>query len=342
MKFLTQSELLTFDDVTLVPQYSTISSRTEVDLTSGRLKLKLPIISSNMDSVTELEMMRAMEKAGGLGILHRFLSLERLQEIVRQFKDSSSSRLALSVGVRSSDQFLEYCAKEAEIVCLDVAHGHSQHALRTLEKLKKFNNDLIIIAGNVATGQGLTDLADAGASIIKVGVGSGSFCTTRVMTGHGIPQLSAISACAARAQELGVEIIADGGVRNSGDIAKCLAAGANYVMLGGLLAATDEAPGQVFVASDGKRFKQYRGSASLETQVDFGREKETIVPEGVSQFKPARGPVSKILHQLAGGLRSALSYTGASTIPQFQEKALFVKVTHSSFIEGTPHGLNLK
>lgn len=343
MQFYSDSEFYTFDDVCLVPQYSEVSSRKDVSLKTGLLNLELPIISANMDTVTGIEMLLAMYNAGGLGILHRFLNFDSLVGQVSTFykelgKEAFNS-LALSVGVKDSKEFIEFCTSKARIICVDIAHGHSKHTIETIKYIKKLNKDSIVIAGNVATAAGVIDLIFAGAQIIKIGIGSGGFCTTRIVTGHGIPQLSAISICSEVAKRHGAEIIADGGIRNSGDIAKSLAAGANYVMLGSLLSATNEAPGKV-VNINGSLFKEYRGSASFETQIASGKEKSQIVPEGVAQMKPCKGPVNDVLFQLSGGLRSALSYSGAFNIKEFQEKAKFVRVTSNSYIEGTPHGLN--
>lgn len=351
LNFYSKNELYTFDDVCLVPQFSEVSSRNDISLTSGKLQLKLPIMSANMDTVTEVPMLLAMYEAGGLGILHRFMSLQRLKELVTDFtsyfgggakyQGNGFDHLALSVGVKQSQEWLEFCAHHAKVICIDIAHAHSKHTLETINKIKKFNQNNIVIAGNIATPQAVGDLVDAGADLLKLGIGPGSFCTTRVVTGHGIPQLSAISMCAERAKELGVETIADGGIRNSGDIAKSIAAGADYVMIGSLLAATDEAPGRV-VDINGQRYKEYRGSASFEVQVASGKDKSQIVPEGASQLKLCKGPAKDVLAQLAGGLRSALSYSGSFDIDTFKRKAMFVRVTSNSYVEGTPHGLKSK
>lgn len=333
---------MTYDDVCLVPQYSTVRSRDDIDLHNGLLNLKIPFISANMDSVTESDMAYKMFEQGGLGILHRFMSLEQLKEEVSKFYGmvpNAYKHLALSVGVsKKSYELLDFVLAKAKIVCIDIAHGHSKRVIDMIKIIKRHKTETVIIAGNVATEVGTKMLADAGANIIKVGIGPGSSCTTRVITGHGIPQLTAVDKCSKIAKKYGAEIIADGGIRNSGDVAKSLAAGANYVMLGSLLAGTDEAPGKIIFV-DNKPYKEYRGMASFNTQKSIGKDESRIVPEGASMLKKCKGPVTNILFQLAGGLRSALSYSGAHTLEEFRNKAQFVRITSASRIEGEPHGL---
>lgn len=337
------SDYFTFDDVLLVPQYNEIRSRLDVDLTSGfHIKLSLPLISANMDTVTESEMAIAMDKAGGLGILHRFMKPEKLNAQVCKMREAKVKRLALSVGVNDKEEINRVTGYSPELVCIDVAHGHSKAVSETIERLRKeLKPSTKIIAGNVATAEGVRFLAEAGADIIKVGIGPGSLCSTRVVTGHGVPQLSAIDSCAQEADiltaELGrvIEIIADGGIRNSGDAAKAIAAGADYVMVGSLVAASDEAPGDV-VLIEGRKYKQYRGMASRDVQKELGK---TAAAEGVSKLKPALGPVSEILAEFAGGLRSAFTYSGACDVVEFKQKAKFIRITSHSHVEGTPHGL---
>ncbi len=239
---------------------------------------------------------------------------------------------------KKSYQLLDYILDSARIVCIDIAHGHSQHVINLIKIIKKSRPEAIIIAGNVATVEGLKDLAEAGASIIKVGVGPGSLCSTRVVTGHGVPQLTVIDRCSKASKELGVEIIADGGLRNSGEIAKALAAGADYAMLGSLLAGTAETPGKN-ITIDGQQYREYRGMASFNAQKAIGKDPNKIVPEGVSKLIKCKGPVANVIHQLTGGLRSALSYSGAHNLQQFREKAQFVRITSASRVEGEPHGL---
>jgi len=333
---------VTYDDVCLVPRYSTIKSRNDVDLEGGLLKLKLPFISSNMDSVTESEMALTMYREGGLGIFHRFLTTDQLKEEIEIFYSevlNAYENLCLSVGVSNkSYESLDYVLEKAKIVCIDIAHGHSARVIDMIKTIRRKNTNTTIIAGNVATPHATEELAEAGADIIKIGIGPGAMCTTRVITGHGVPQLSAIDVCARIARGCGVEIIADGGIRNSGDCAKALAAGAHYVMLGSLLAGTDEAPGKV-IFIDEKPYKEYRGMASFNAQKAIGKDENRIVPEGASMLKKCKGPVSDILFQLAGGLRSALSYSGSHTLREFRDNAQFIRITSASRAEGEPHGL---
>lgn len=345
---------ITYDDVCLVPQFSTVQSRKDVCLKpGGRLPVTTPLIAANMDSVCGAQMAVCMHKHGGLGIIHRFMGDLQLRGEVTKFYDEVASisgeprkYLALSIGTskQSYDQ-IPYILDKAGIICIDIAHGHSQHVLDMIKTLRQLIDnhypDTTIIAGNVATPDAVRDLAHAGAHIIKCGVGPGSMCTTRVVTGHGVPQLSVIDKCAEAARKARVEIIADGGIRNSGDIAKALAAGAHYVMLGSLLAGTDEAPGRI-VSVDGEQYKEYRGMASYNAQKAIGKDETQIVPEGATRLKKCRGPVSDILYQLNGGLWSALSYTGCHDVPTFRRKAEFVRITSASRVEGEPHGLREK
>ncbi len=472
---------LTFDDVLLVPKRSSIRSRAAVD-TSAELvpgiRLALPILSANMDTVTEAEMAIAMARAGGIGILHRFMSVEAQAEQVRQVKRSESFvvenpvtvppeiplrearrrmqefgvggvvvvdadgkllgmvtsrdvllspdeevpvrkvmtprqrlvvaahdehlesardilyrhrieklplvdgedrlvglitakdiiklqkypnatkdakgrlRVGAAIGVRPEDLERAAACVEAgaDLIVLDVAHGHADHALEMLRRVKRAFPEMPLVGGNVATPEGVRDMAGAGADAVKVGVGAGSICITRIVTGFGVPQLSAILECAAEAQRLGLPLIADGGIRTSGDITKALAAGASTVMLGSLLAGTDESPG-VAVVRQGRRYKVVRGMASLTANVArkrIGRDEELsqedwekVVPEGVEAMVPYRGAVRDILYQLVGGLRSGMSYAGARTIPELWARAEFIRITPAGQRESAPHDVNV-
>jgi len=333
---------VTYDDVCLVPQFSTVESRSKVDLTHGKLSLKTPIIAANMDTVTEAKMAIVMHKLGGLGIIHRFMSFDRLQEEVKFFYKEIAdpyNNLALSIGTTDkSYDTLDYCIEHAKILCIDIAHGHSSQVISLIKEITRRNAKTVIIAGNVATIEGTRDLAEAGADIIKCGVGPGSMCTTRVVTGHGVPQLTVIDMCSKEAAKYGAEVIADGGIRNGGDAAKAFAAGAHYIMAGSLLAATDESPGETLII-DRVPYKQYRGMASFDAQTATGKDKDKIVPEGASRFKKCKGSAEKVIFQLAGGIRSALSYSGCHKLSEFASKAQFVRITSASRVEGEPHGL---
>jgi IMP dehydrogenase len=472
---------LTFDDVLLVPRRSSIASRSAVD-TGARLTrhlwLAIPIISANMDTVTEANMAIAMARAGGLGAIHRFMTIERqaaellkvkrtegyivespaniapdtsvekarqmlhelgiggllvtspdgkllgmltnrdvllapdplatvssvmtprselitltacgpqcddldrarqllhthrieklpllneqgetiglvtAQDIIKheQFplatKDSKGRLcVAAAVGVKPGDLGRsEACvAAGADALVVDIAHGHSDHAIQVVRELRQSFPNTEIIAGNVATASGVRDLAKAGADAVKVGVGSGSICTTRIVTGFGVPQLTAIMDCAQAAVETGVPLIADGGIRNGGDLTKALAAGAETAMIGSLLAGTEESPG-ASVVRDGRRYKIVRGMASLSANierkmVEKGGEVdlvdwEQVVPEGVEAIVPFRGAVVDLLYQLVGGLRSGLSYAGATNLAELRKNAEFIRITGAGMRESDTH-----
>ena len=471
-------EGLTFDDVLLVPKYSDITSRSQTDLStklSRNISINIPFVSANMDTVTESSMAMAMARAGGIGIIHRFLSIQEQANEVLKVKrsgsviienpysissdksvldaldyaedkeisgllvvDSSSKLVGIiterdllfadpndhiqdvmtkdvvtakpnvtldeakeilhkhrieklplvddsgvikglitskdiinnadypnaskdkkgrplvgaAVGVKGdflerSESLLE---SGADVLVVDIAHGHSENTLNTVRNIKKAFPDCELIAGNIATAQGAEDLIKAGVDAVKVGVGSGSICITRVITGSGVPQLTAVMDCAKIGKDHGIPIISDGGTRTSGDATKALAAGASSVMVGSMLGGTDESPGTV-LTKNGKRFKVYRGMASL--AASLGRKsKETgsfsfddnlndYVAEGVEAMVPYKGTVTDILKQLTGGIRSGLSYCGAHTIPQMQDNAEFIKMSRAGFAESQPHDVSL-
>lgn len=468
---------LTFDDVLLVPKRSAVHSRRDVDTSTDLVpgvRLTIPIVSANMDTVTESDMAITMARHGGIGIIHRFMTVERQVEEVsrvkraenlvvkdpylistgtsvaeaRRFMDEWESggllvtddeehllgilttrdvlfeddetrpirelmtpreklvtappgttleearsilhrakveklplvtednriaglitakdivkrqqypdatkdrrgrlRVGGAIGVKPGE--LERAAAlveaDVDVLVLDIAHGHSDNAIDVLARLRgEFGDRVKIIAGNVATPEGVCDLAAAGADAVKVGVGPGSICITRVVTGFGVPQLTAIEECARAAREIGVPIIADGGIRNSGDLTKALAAGAASVMIGSLFAGTRESPGRV-VQKQGRRYKVTRGMASMEATVsrpdiDSEQDWNQIVAEGVEAMVPYRGSVVEVLHQLTGGLRSGMSYAGGFTLHELQENAEFMPVTAASRKESGPHDVEL-
>jgi IMP dehydrogenase len=467
---------LSFDDVLLVPKRSSARSRKDVNtrtqLTKG-IELAIPVVSANMDTVTEARMAVTMAQHGGIGILHRFMSIERQADLVRKVKraenvvvenpvtisplasiEQARMRMAeaevgglmvtneqglllgvvttrdvllalegnvpvasvmtprerlvvgsanesldaarqilharrieklplvdeygrvtglitaqdivkiqehpnatkdsrgrlmvgVAIGVRADDIDRAGACVEAgaDVLVVDIAHGHSNHTLDMVRKLKNTFPAVPVIAGNVATADGVRDLAEAGADAIKVGVGSGSICITRVVTGFGVPQLTAVADCAEAGRALGVPIIADGGVRNSGDLTKALAAGASTVMIGSALAGTDESPGAP-VVREGRRYKIVRGMASLTANIDrkmvdkgevADEEWAEVVPEGVEAIVPYRGTAADILHQLVGGLRSGLSYAGAFSIQDLWDKAEFIRITSGGQRESGAH-----
>jgi len=471
-------EGLTFDDVLLVPKYSDITSRSQTDLItklSRNISINIPFVSANMDTVTESSMAGTMARAGGIGIIHRFLTIKEQANQVLKVKRSGSVMIENPYSIsadKSIENALDYAhdkdisgllvvdsnskligivterdllfanksskiedvmtkdvvtakmgvtldeSKEilhkhrieklpivddsgiikglitskditnnanfpnaskdkkgrplvgaavgvkgdflerseslleagVDVLVVDIAHGHSENAISTVRNIKKAFPNCELIAGNVATAQGAEDLIKAGVDAVKVGVGSGSICITRVITGSGVPQLTAVMDCAKIGKDHGIPIISDGGTRTSGDATKALAAGASTVMVGSMLGGTDESPGTV-LTKNGKRFKVYRGMASLAASI--GRKsKETglisldddlndYVAEGVEAMVPYKGTVTDILKQLTGGVRSGLSYCGAHTIPQMQENAEFIKMSRAGFAESQPHDVSL-
>ena len=471
-------EGLTFDDVLLVPKYSDITSRSQTNLStklSRNISINIPFVSANMDTVTESSMAVAMARAGGIGIIHRFLTIEEQANEVLKVKrsgsvmienpysisleksikdaldyaedkeisgllvvDSNSKLVGIvterdllfansngsisdimtkdvvtakpgvaldeakqilhqhrieklpivddsgiikglitskditnnadfpnaskdkkgsplvgaAVGVKGD--FLERTESLLEagtdVLVVDIAHGHSENAISAIKNIKKAFPDCELIAGNIATAQGTEDLIKAGVDAVKVGVGSGSICITRVITGSGVPQLTAVMDCAKIGNDYGIPIISDGGTRTSGDATKALASGASSVMVGSMLGGTDESPGTV-LTKNGKRFKVYRGMASLAASIgrksketgsfSFDDDLNDYVAEGVEAMVPYKGTVVDILKQLSGGVRSGLSYCGAHSIPQMQENAEFIKMSRAGFAESQPHDVSL-
>lgn len=470
---------LTFDDVLLVPKRSPIVSRSQTNLRtklSRNITLNIPIISANMDTVTESGMAIALAREGGIGIIHRFMTIEDQVDEILKVKRSESvmieqpytvkpdltvaeakkamaefsvsgllveeggkllgiitrrditfeknNKLKVSelmtkdvitakagitidqakeilhnkrieklpviddkkhiVGLITSKDILKmdqypHASKDrkgrllvgaavgvkgdylertealleagADIIVVDIAHGHSENAINTVHMIKKAFPSCELIAGNVATGEGSRDLIKAGVDAIKVGVGSGSICITRVVTGSGVPQLTAVIDSVKVARDYGVPIVSDGGIRNSGDITKALAAGASSVMIGSLFGGTDESPGKSLV-KNGKKYKMYRGMASFYAslgrkyreagpQVVDSDDLNDYVPEGVEAMVPYKGSVVEIIRQMAGGLRSGLSYCGAKTIPEMQNNAEFIKITSAGYIESQSHDVDL-
>jgi IMP dehydrogenase len=334
-----RSTAYTFDDVLLVPKFSDIASRADVDLstTIGKMKLKLPIFSANMDTVTEFDMAQAMSIAGGAGVLHRFASQKQQEKWLHALDSCHIGPRIISIGTDFQESDLDFMVLQYNVdaICIDIAHGHSQKMIDTIKKVRDLFCRIDIIAGNVATGDAAMSLVDAGANIIKVGIGPGSVCSTRIVTGHGVPQLSAIMDVASYVPKH-VSIIADGGIRYPGDIVKALAAGADAVMLGSLLAGTTETPGQETIDEAGKPSKIYRGMASYEVQKEKRKERTPRV-EGVSVRVPSSGPVSLILNSLKDGIASGFSYSGARNLSDLREKSEFVVVTQNGVKESVPH-----
>ena len=473
-------EGLTFDDVLLVPKFSDISSRSQTNLStklSRNISLNVPLISANMDTVTEAPMAVIMAREGGIGIIHRFLTIEEevnqvlkvkrsgsvmienpytiqpeqtiqnafnlmdekgvsglvvtnadstlagiLTERDVLFESSNSSKLVMelmtkdvitahvgidmeqaklvlknnrieklplidennhvkglitsqdiadlekypdaskdkkgrplvgaAVGVKGDFMERTEALIEAgtDVLVVDIAHGHSENAINTIKNIKKAFPDCELIAGNVATSKGTEDLIKAGVDAVKVGVGSGSICITRVITGSGVPQLTAVLDCAKIGKKHDIPIISDGGTRTSGDATKALAAGASSIMVGSILGGTDESPGST-ITKNGKRFKIYRGMASLGASIgrksketgtfDLTEDLNDYVAEGVEAMVPYKGSVTDLIVQITGGIRSGLSYCGAHNIKQMHENAEFIKMSGAGFAESQPHDVDL-
>lgn len=333
---------LTFDDVVLVPGYNGIKSR-QLVTTTVTIKDKsfsLPIISANMDTITEDEMANTIGGLGGMAILHRFMTIDQNVTLFKKVQHKNSTGISIGIGEDGLLRAEALISAGASIICVDVAHGHSKEVNRTIKSLRqKYKENILIIAGNVATYAGADYLAAAGADAIKVGIGSGSVCTTRVKTGFGVPQLTALHDC----RKVDRVLISDGGIRFPSDAVKALAAGADFVMLGGMLAGTDETPGRVLEEEqNGKkiRLKRFRGMASKEAQDDFmGGMADWKTAEGVAIEVPAKGSVKLVIQDLMGGIRSGMTYCGAATIKDLQRKAQFMEVTTAGKQEGSPHAI---
>ncbi|MCD5492618.1 IMP dehydrogenase [Lactobacillus delbrueckii] len=359
-------EGITFDDVLLIPAESHVLPN-EVDLSTQlapNLKLNIPLISAGMDTVTEGRMAAAMAKMGGLGVVHKNLSIQAQADEVRLAKNTPVTAedthasvdkdgkllVAAAVGV-TSDTFERAEAlfeAGADAIVIDTAHGHSAGVLRKIKEIRDHFPHNTLIAGNVATAEGTRALFEAGVDVVKVGIGPGSICTTRVVAGVGVPQLTAIYDAADVAREFGKPIIADGGIKYSGDVVKALAAGGNAVMLGSMLSGTEEAPGDVQQGSDGRLVKSYRGMGSVgamsqqhgssDRYFQGGvNEANKLVPEGIEAVVSYKGTVSNVVCQILGGLRSGMGYCGAENIDKLIETAQFVRISNAGLRESHPH-----
>jgi len=342
---------LTFDDVLLLPRYSDVRRR-EVDLATKltrKLKLATPILSSPMDTVTEAKLAIALGSAGGLGVIHKNMTPASQAAEVRQVKQHKLLvGAAVSFGDGALERALAVLKAGVDVLVIDTAHGHSKGVIDMTELLKRDRrfSEVQVIAGNVATAEGTTALIKAGADAIKVGIGPGSICTTRVVAGIGVPQLTAIMEAVRAARQSGVPIIADGGINTSGDIVKALAAGAAAVMIGRLFAGTREASGKL-VRVGGKQYKTYRGMGSFEAMQLGSKDRygqsglavSKLVPEGVSAKVPYVGPLLERLEQLVGGVKSGCVYLGARNLRELKTRAKFIRITSASLIESHPHDL---
>jgi len=335
---------LSYDDVLLVPQYSSIRSRTEIDLKSDlnkNLSIGLPIISSPMDTISETEMAVALGVKGGTAIIHRYNTIEEQISIVAAAIEKTNNNIIVGAAVGITGDYLKRAILLRRIgvdfLCLDVAHGHHVLMKEALASLRKeLGDETHIMAGNVATLEGINDLSDWGADSVRCNIGGGSICSTRIQTGHGIPGLQTIMECAKT--DRNVKIIADGGIKNSGDAVKALAAGADAVMVGSLLAGTIETPGDIIQDRTGHKWKIYRGMASKEAQIKWRGKYSSH--EGVSATIPYRGSVTVILDEVERGLRSGFSYSGAKTLAELHTKAKFIVQTTSGMAESKTHIAN--
>ena len=345
-------EALTFDDVTLVPKYSSVLPSdviTETSL-SKNLHLKIPLITSAMDTVTESKMAIAIAKAGGIGVIHRNLDVKKQ---ILEIKKVKSQKLLVGAAVGAGDnEFIrakKILKENIDLLVVDTAHGHTKKVGEIITKIKKIKpKKVTLCAGNVATSEAASFLVRLGVDIIKVGIGPGSICTTRLVAGIGVPQLSAILNVKKGLKKKKVSIIADGGIKFSGDIAKALAAGADAVMIGSLFAGTDEAPGKI-IKKNGKLYKSFRGMGSIGAMNKGSadryyqlkqKDKSKYVPEGVEGFVKYKGKVDKIFYKLIGGLKSSMGYLGAKKLNLLRTNPKFVKITKAGFYESMVHNID--
>ena len=345
-------ESLTFDDVLLLPRYSDVlPSETDISLKlTKKISLKVPFLSSAMDTVTESEMAIALANAGGIGIIHRNLNIKsQTKELVRVKKKKLNVGAAIGTNIEDLERAKSLIDNGCDLIVIDTAHGHSKKVLDTLTRLKKINFKVPICVGNIATGEAAKKLYNSGADIIKVGIGPGSICTTRMVAGIGVPQISAIMDVKKELKNKNIKIISDGGIKFSGDIAKALAAGADAIMMGSIFAGTQESPGKKFKLK-GKIYKIYRGMGSIGAmssgsanryfQKNF-KDKSKFVPEGVEGRVEFKGKVSEIIYQLKGGLRSSMGYIGARNLSQISKNAKFIKITKAGFYESMVHSVEI-
>jgi IMP dehydrogenase len=348
----TIKEALTFDDVLLLPKYSNIlPSNTDIFLNlTKKISLKVPFLTSAMDTVTESKMAAAIAIEGGMGIIHRNLNIKNQSSEVKKVK-SKSLLVGAAIGTNKEDldRARSLISNGVDLIVIDTAHGHSEKVLKTLSKIKKIINKVPICVGNIATGEAAKRLYNSGADIIKVGIGPGSICTTRMVAGIGVPQISAIMDVKKALSKKKIKIISDGGIKFSGDIAKALAAGADAIMMGSIFAGTEESPGKKFLIK-GKIYKHYRGMGSIGAmsagsanryfQKNY-KDKSKFVPEGVEGRVEFKGKVSKIIYQLQGGLRSSMGYIGAKNLKEINKRATFVKITKAGFYESMVHSVEI-
>ena len=345
-------EALTFDDVTLTPKYSEIlpsEVNTSIQLTK-KLKLKIPLLSSAIDTVTERKMAIAIAKSGGIGVIHRNLDIKKQILEIRKVK-SKNLKVGAAVGagpfeIKRAEALLR---EKIDLIVVDTAHGHTKKVAEIVKKIKRLKSKkTTLCAGNIATTEASKFLSNLGVDAIKVGIGPGSICTTRIVAGIGVPQLSAILAAKKGLGKKKITLIADGGIKFSGDISKALAAGADAVMIGSLFAGSDESPGKL-IKKDGKYFKNFRGMGSVGAMNKGSadryfqkkqKDSSKYVPEGVEGLVKHKGAVEKIIYQLIGGLKSSMGYLGSKKIKDLRNKSNFVKITKAGFYESMVHNID--
>ena len=343
-------EALTFDDVLLIPQYSSIiPADTNINVKlSDKIILTLPFMSSAMDTVTESKMAIAMAKNGGIGVIHRNFEIKKQCNEIKKVK-----KLKLQVGAAIGTSQTELIRAKnlidsgVDLIVVDTAHGHSKNVIKMLNDIRKFSDKISICVGNIATGEAAKILYNSGADILKVGIGPGSICTTRMVAGIGVPQITALLNVKKAMSKKKIKIISDGGIKFSGDIIKAIAAGADAIMMGSIFAGTEESPGKKFKIKN-KIYKLYRGMGSIGAMSSGSSEryfqknhkdKSKFVPEGVESRVIFKGKVSKIIYQLQGGLRSSMGYIGAQTLKDVGKKSKFIKITKSGFYESMVHSV---
>lgn len=365
MAKILEKDALTFDDVLLVPQYSEITpdmADVSTKLTNT-FKMNVPFLSAAMDTVSEHKLVTALALAGGLGVIHKNMSIADQAKEVEMVKNyefdnekykrvliDKKGRLCVgaAIGVTADMMDRVHALMDAgvDVFVLDSAHGDSKNIINAIKNLRLEYPSMELIAGNVATYEGALDLMKAGASAVKVGMGPGSICTTRIIAGIGVPQLQAVMDCARASKEMNVPIIADGGIKYSGDVVKALAAGANTVMLGGLFATCEEAPGDIY-ESNGKKYRTYRGMGSIEAMTKGSTDRyfqtghKKFVAEGVQGIVEVKTTVEELVFQLIGGLKAGMGYCGSKDIPTLQEKGTFIKITNNALLESHPHDISI-
>jgi len=347
----TIKDSLTFDDVTLIPQYSSvlpIDTITSCKL-SKNLNLNIPLLSSAMDTVTESKMAMAISKSGGIGVIHKNLSIKKqINEVQKVKKSGCLVGAAIGVNTQDIERVEELSKIKTDLIVIDTAHGHTKKVQSIIKKIKKKLINSTLCVGNIATGKAAEFLADNGVDIVKVGIGPGSICTTRLVAGIGVPQLSAVIDVKKSLRKYKTKIISDGGIKFSGDLAKAIAAGADAVMIGSLFSGTIESPGKI-IKYRGKLYKNFRGMGSVGAMnagsadryfQKKNKDKTKYVPEGVEGMVKFKGSVNEIIYNLVGGLKSSMGYMGAKTIKDLQKKGQFLKISKAGFYESMVHNVD--